>query len=273
MIGHRINQLNTPQRHFRFYTLLHDSVPDKVYSHFNKHQGGTMHIFSSFTLMIIAGTFFSPLVFAKQNTMGIKAGLNLARPWAANSETSIFPHDAGMKPGVIFGVALRIDGTPIFSMQPELLFSMKGGVVARNGNNVEAMTLSYLEIPVLFRVNIPVERAKPDLYAGPALGLRLSAGGYTRTDNGWDWYTTEYKKTLEESTNPVDFGLAMGGGLEFPTSSGSVVLDVRYTLGLVKIFRLNDYMRMAGWTGDDLVKDKNGVLSVMVGYNFESKDE
>ena len=202
--------------------------------------------------------------------MGIKAGLNLARPWSGNNALSYFPDNAGMKPGVIFGGALRIDGTPFFSMQPELLFSMKGGIIARNGNYISAMTLSYLEIPVLFRVNIPVERAKPNLYTGPALGLRLSAGGYNRSDNEWEWFSPEYKKSLEESTNPVDFGVAMGGGFEFPAGSGSIVLDVRYTLGLVKIFKLNDYMKMEGWTGADLVKDKNGVLSIMVGYTFGS---
>ena len=211
-------------------------------------------------------------VSAKENTLGIKAGLNLARPWS-NSTTSYFPDNAGMKPGVVAGVTLRIDGTPLFSMQPELLFSMKGGIVARNGDYIRAMTLSYLEIPVLFRVNIPVEWAKPDIYAGPALGLRLSVGGYSRSDKEWDWFSAEYKKSLEESTNPVDFGLAMGGGFEFPTGAGSVVLDVRYTLGLVKIFKLNDYMRMEGWDSDNLVKDKNGLLSIMVGYNFEAKSK
>jgi hypothetical protein len=209
-------------------------------------------------------------VLAKQNTMVLKAGLNLARQWAGSSADPVFPDNAGMKPGVIIGGALYIEGTPLFSMQPELLFSMKGGIRARNGDYIRAITLSYLELPVLFRVNIPVERAKPNIYTGPALGLRLSTGGYTRDSGGWDWFSPEYKKSLEESTNPVDFGLVMGGGFEFPAGSGSIVLDVRYTLGLVKIFKLSNYLRAQGYERDNVVKDKNGVLSIMLGYAFGS---
>jgi hypothetical protein len=207
-------------------------------------------------------------VLAKQNTMVLKAGLNLARPWAGSSTYPVFPDNAGMKPGVIIGGALYIEGTPLFSMQPELLFSMKGGIVARNGDYIQAITLSYLELPVLFRVNVPVERAKPNLYVGPALGLRLSV--YKQRYDKWRSLGVEDKKSLEESTNPVDFGVAMGGGFEFPIESGSIVLDVRYTLGLVKIFKLSNYMRALGYERDTVVKYKNGVLSIMLGYAFGS---
>ncbi len=232
--------------------------------------GGGMRKAYTFAVAGMVVALFTQPVFPKQTRMGIKAGVNLARPWAGSSADPVFPDNVGMKPGVIIGGALSIEGTPLFSMQPELLFSMKGGIRARNGDYIRAITLSYLELPVLFRVNIPVERAKPYIYAGPALGLRLSTGGYTRDSGGWDWFSPEYKKSLEESTNPVDFGVAMGGGFEFPIESGSIVLDVRYTLGLVKIFKLNDYMRAEGWERDNVVKDKNGVLSIMLGYAFGS---
>ncbi len=68
---------------------------------------------------------------------------------------------------------------------------------------------------------------------------------------------SEAAEFLKDNTNVVDFGVTMGGALNFVVGPGAIVLDFRYTLGLVKI-------ASEDFAGDD----KNGALSLLVGYTF-----
>ncbi|MBN1756765.1 MAG: PorT family protein [Chitinispirillaceae bacterium] len=230
-----------------------------------------MRLLLPFAVMIAAGLFFAEPVAAKGNMVGIKAGLNLSRPWCPDKSQSAFYDTLGMKPGLITGVVIEFRGNSLLSFQPEILFSMKGAFESQASFGIDYTRITsfhYIEFPLLLKVNIPVDRAVPNLYAGPAVGFRVSVGGYNKYGDQRSEFSDQYKKILEDNTNPVDFGLAMGGGFEILAGTGSVVIDFRYTLGFVKIFRLNNAMRIEGWTGDDVAKDRNGVFSMMIGYKF-----
>ena len=79
-----------------------------------------------------------------------------------------------------------------------------------------------------------------------AFALRARARA---TFNG---FTTELD--VMDQVNRFDFGVAMGGGVEF----GSIVVDGRYTLGLTDIDK----------DKSDTVTTKNRTISVTAGFRF-----
>ena len=58
-----------------------------------------------------------------------------------------------------------------------------------------------------------------------------------------------------EYLKDTDYGLAVGGGVDFGLGQGQLTVDSRYTLGLAKIY-------------DSGIDVKNRVISVMLGYSF-----
>jgi hypothetical protein len=93
----------------------------------------------------------------------------------------------------------------------------------------------YIEIPVLLKINIPIEGSKvhPHVYAGPAVAFKASckieasiAGGTSASVD------CEDAGLLIKST---DFGVAFGGGVSVDVGGAEVGVDVRYTLGLTSV--------------------------------------
>lgn len=151
--------------------------------------------------------------------------------------------------GISFGGFLTYSINEIFAVQPEVLFTQKGAKA--NDEDWElSFNLSYLEIPVLAKIMIPAKgNIKPSLLAGPVVALKLS--GNTRVE----WYGEEEEEDIEDGT---DFGLILGGSIDFGVGQGKLMIDIRYTLGLSQIGEID---------GEDLDM-KNGVLSIMLGYSF-----
>ena len=206
---------------------------------------------------------------------GVKAGLNIANITGKDVE------DTDPKIGVIVGGFLEYSVNDMFAVQPELLFSMKGfkseseyeeeytdefGYTSVYHEKYEgSRTLSYIELPVLAKVKIPMEgNVKPSIFIGPFLGINVSA----TYKNDWEFTYKVYDENdeLVESTSDsgsddgdledvasTEFGLIFGAG----TNIGPVVIDARYNLGLTDIWDENE---------DDAVK--NSVISILLGYSF-----
>jgi hypothetical protein len=195
--------------------------------------------------MIAVMTIFaaSPL-FAEGMMFGVKAGLNLANVMGDDAE------ETSMKVGAVGGVFMCYDITEIFALQPELLFTMKGAKYDE-GDTTMSWKTSYIEIPVLFRVNLPTEgKIKPMLYAGPALGILMSA-----KDEDED--VKDYLKTM-------DIGVVAGAGVAYQLEKGAISFEARYEIGMSTVYDLTDE-ELEGREQPDL---KNSVISFMVGYGF-----
>ncbi len=200
---------------------------------------------SMFVLMIAAMTIFaaSPL-FAEGMMFGVKAGLNLANVMGDDAE------ETSMKVGAVGGVFMCYDITEIFALQPELLFTMKGAKYDE-GDTTMSWKTNYIEIPVLLRVNLPTEgKIKPMLYAGPALGILMSA-----KDEDEDM--KDYLKTM-------DIGIVAGAGVAYQLEKGAISFEARYEIGMGTVYDLTDE-ELEGREQPDL---KNSVISFMVGYGF-----
>jgi hypothetical protein len=198
----------------------------------------------------------SPLRAANM-TFGVKGGPTMATGTGDDAE------DYSTKVGTAAGAFLCYGISGIFAIQTELLFSMKGaqdnGWLDINGNPISAsMNLNYFEIPLLLKVDIPIgEKIEPILYAGPALGILMSArekfGGQSADIKG-------LFKTL-------DIGIVAGAGVAYEIKRGWFLLEARYEIGINTIMDLGDAELAAeGLTGQPDVR--NSVSTIMAGYEF-----
>ncbi len=194
----------------------------------------------SFTAIFLL--FTSEITFAQgainpdDVRFGIRGGLSI---YSIETEASFggfgnASETSGSKVGFAAGVFAEIPLTNIFSFQPELLFVQKGG--SDSGDFVEdddffddngdgdsvSLTFNYLDIPLLARANIPLERDfSPYVVAGPSIGYLLSASASSGDDDDID----EFYKSF-------NFGFVLGAGMEF----GNLSVDLRYDIGLTNIF-------------------------------------
>jgi len=192
--------------------------------------------------------FSSPL-FAEDGKMmfGVKGGLNLANVIGDDAENT------SMKIGFVGGVFMCYNITEIFAIQPELLFSMKGAKF-EEGDLEANLKLNYFEIPLLLKVNLPTEgKMKPSLYAGPALGILMSAK-YEDED-------------VKETAKSMDIGIIAGVGVGYQMEKGMLFAEFRYEVGMTGLSDYNDAeLEDMGLT--EQPDTKNSVMSIMVGYGF-----
>jgi hypothetical protein len=194
----------------------------------------------------------SSLSFA-QMQLGLKAGGNIA---------NINGDDAGnpdSKFGFCAGGFFMYQFSPMFAVQPEVYYTMKGakekGIVNIGGQDVtvdQTLTLDYIEIPVLIKLIIPVtgSNINPAIFAGPFVGINTTAKAKAE-------YDSQTEEVDLENIKSTEFGLQFGGGLGFNVGNGELGVDIRYILGLT--------------TWDDSANEfdvKNGVINFNLFYGF-----
>ena len=189
----------------------------------------------TWTILVI-GAFAVLLALPQSSAAGIKFGLkggaNIAN---VNGNWNDALGDWKSTVGFCGGIFLELNFGRILTIQPEVLYTMKG---ADTGEG--KLKFDYLEIPVLLKLRIPTGSIHPFVFAGPAFGFNLKA-----LINGVE---------ISEMP-PAEYGAVIGGGLQL---GRSIHLDVRYTMGLAKL-EIPDI---------DTIDLKNGVLSATLGLTF-----
>lgn len=172
------------------------------------------------TIICVAGLFALSVqdIKAQDTRFGIKGGGTL---YSITTEFGGFGEEStDSKIGFAAGLYVEKPFSDLLSLQVEGLFVQKGG--EEEGGEFfddEEITLSYVDIPVLLRVNIPLDgTAQPYVYGGGYLGYLLDASA-----NDED---------ISEFLNDFNYGLAFGAGVSF----GMLSLDIRYDLGLGNIY-------------------------------------
>ena len=203
-------------------------------------------IISVFGLLLLAVTV--PGLHAEG--LGIKAGINISD--LTNLENEYI--EMGTKSGLAVGVFYCVDITDEFSIQPEMNYTMKGvrdsGVTDGNDWALN-FNIDYLEFPVLVKYRFPsFGKFEPNLFAGPYLGIKLSAKTKVTLNE-------ESVSEDVEDIRSTDFGVVIGGGLDFELWSGHLILDARYAYGLVDVS-----------TEGMEKKTLHRVFTVMLGYRF-----
>ncbi len=178
-------------------------------------------------------------------TVGVQGGLNIANASFDPDLTSDFSKSSRTGLAISGVVEFQLAGPVAISLQPSYL--QKGAkiegpfYVDQIGNPVQTTRtekLAMFEIPLLLKAKLPVGPARPYAFAGPTLGITLSAtetdelkGGYT-FENGSSTQDTDVKST----TSSTDFGLMLGAGAEFSVAPMvSITVDGRYALGFTNL--------------------------------------
>ncbi|MGH7668714.1 MAG: porin family protein [Gemmatimonadaceae bacterium] len=134
------------------------------------------------------------------------------------------------KVGFSLGGFVRIPMAPMWSFQPELEYAGKGAKASGGSGTID---LSYVEMPLLFRVASPSSPAG-QLFGefGPALAFKVdctisaSSGGVSASESCAD---------AGSDAKSFDVGGMVGAGYEFPMGSHALSIGVRYNYGLVEL--------------------------------------
>ena len=135
---------------------------------------------------------------SKDVTFGIKGGVQFT------NYSGDFADDDGGATGFYVGGLVDFHITPMFHIQPELLYSMEG---SENGG------VSYMRIPIMAKIYVSKAFT---IQAGPEVAFKVAAE---------DDFTDEVVKS-------TDFGIGIGAGYELPSG---LMFDARYNLGLSNI--------------------------------------
>jgi len=247
---HRIEKIPRPANPEKIFALIPEYPYLAKLVNSIEREIDTKRIIFVLLAIALAATFLFPgAVFGRRLTeIGLKAGLNIA-------DYKGVWRDTDFKMGFCGGAFIIFSINEMLAVQPEFLFSMKGanlGEIVRTdefGNIIETSSirevLSYLEIPVLGKLSVLRQsRVRPNLFAGPYFALKLSGK-----------HKVGSQETDMEYLKDTDYGLVVGGGVDFELGQGELTVDARYTLGLAKIY-------------DSGIDVKNRVISVMLGYSF-----
>src|SRR5690606_34686725 len=141
-----------------------------------------------------------------QTSFGVRAGANLANIGGDDTD------NAKMKIGYHVGAYANIGLTDMFALEPGLLLSTKGAKVdfSEDGYEVESKsTMTYLDIPVLARVNIA---SGFNAFIGPQFSFLL--GNKDKMEITEGGVTVSAEESSTEGMNKLDLGLAFGVGYQ-----------------------------------------------------------
>jgi hypothetical protein len=205
------------------------------------------------TAALVIGAFACLLVMprpaAANVQFGIKGGGNMANLTGADLQN--ITGTLKNKVGFVVGVFLAFNMGSVFTLQLEGLYTMKGVTATSTDlgtTYVDKLSANYIEIPLLLKFRIPTPLISPFVFAGPAVGFKLSE---KITENG---QPVPLDQALFKNN---DYGAIFGGGLNI---GSHFQIDVRYSMGLQKVFTT-----IQGQTPLDI---KNGVWAATIGIAF-----
>jgi hypothetical protein len=180
---------------------------------------------------------------------GIKGAFNFAN-WQYSGEfgppTDYFKTLRGPVAGVFFSLSIG----PV-SIQPEVYYSQRGTRIVE-GEDWMNYKLTYIEAPLLLKIKPLPGPFSPIIFGGGYVSLLLSAKGVANI--GGEQLTEDMKEFFEKN----DYGLVFGGGFEFKLAVVKLIVEGRYTMGMVNIMKDVE-------VGEAI---KNRGFSVMVGFGF-----
>ncbi len=154
--------------------------------------------------------------------IGLRGGLTQATFYGDDVSSNDF------RPGFTGGVFLTYQVNEAFSIQPEVLYSVRGSkeldLAPTTGTEDLRVRQDIIEIPVLFKLSAPLSPITPRLFAGPSLGFITNS-----EVDGQD---------ADDRFGDVDFGGVVGGEIAYALNAGAlseIALDGRYNLGFVDL--------------------------------------
>ena len=202
--------------------------------------------------MLSANQFFAQTYNGAELIVGAKGGVTLSTGSFQNSAGSSekqngYYHLWGLTGGAVF----RYSGEKYAGLQIETNFCQRGW--AKHGEF--SRTLNYVQIPLLTHVFFGKKWFRFFVNAGPEIAFLINE----KNDSG-----SNEKFVTEKIKNRFDYGIAVGGGLEFHTKAGIYQVEGRYEFGLGDVFASNptDTFRSS--------KNRNVLITLGVLFNLKS---
>lgn len=143
--------------------------------------------------------------------------------------------DNKRRTGFMIGGFVLVDAG-LVAVQPELMYIQKGASQEGtfNGTTITRTTkLDYIEVPFLVKLQAPLEEGiTPSVFAGPTLGLNVTA----KREAEGESLPQDISGDISDRVSGTDFGLALGGGVDIDFSAGTLMGDIRYGLGLTRVY-------------------------------------
>ncbi len=170
--------------------------------------------------------------------IGFKGGVNIA---SVGGDNTFGVGSFGSRTGFHIGGLVEIPISEKISIQPELLYSMKGSNYDFSSGDTD-IKLDYIDVPILGKYHI-IEGLSGEF--GPVIGVLVKADA----DDG------DETVDIKEFYKSTDIGLAIGASYRLPMG---VFFSLRYNKGLTDI---NDDSEITA-------KNQNNVFQVSAGYSF-----
>ena len=196
---------------------------------------------------------------AQTASFGVRGGANISNLSGDLRDESRFENKVGFHAGIManFGI---VDN--FFSIQPELLYSVKGfknedsefNLLGQTWRREGKVNYNYLDLPVLARI-----KAGPIYFeAGPQASYLLSVNNETRTYRNGNLQTSTRDEKSKEGLSEFEVGYAAGIG--FTSANNAISFGVRYN-GAFRDFVKED----VNFDGD-LTNARHSTFMVTVGF-------
>ncbi|HRO47270.1 porin family protein [Agriterribacter sp.] len=196
-------------------------------------------------VFILSVFTFIGFAIQAQIKYGIKAGANFTT--FSGSDAKMEGISPKYKVGFAGGGLVNIQLSEMFSLQPEVLYSLEGTTYKAQGESVHFKT-DYVNIPVLAQYNNP-----SGFYAetGPQVGF-LTSAKLSADGNSVD---------IKDGFKKINFSWGFGAGYKLSNGLG---IGARYNLGLTSI---------ADEDGGESPKIKVGGFHLGLSYTFGGANE
>ena len=204
----------------------------------------------------------------KAETKKKKVGIALKCGMAFTSQNYSFDNsydqlDNKTKSGFQVGLSFDLKFSNNVSFRPEILYVSRGTKFEETYGSYKDQfffKLNYIEVPLLFSYSFSGgKNLTPGLFIGPYLAINTAA----REVEKWidlDDDETDIMEEKSEMFKALDYGLSIGGFLDFNLKAIKLILDIRYNLGVANVLKEEYY--------DGVISIRNSAFVLMIGIGI-----
>lgn len=201
-----------------------------------------------YTLLFLISFTYSITHAQIETALGFKGGVAFSK---FNGE-SISEAETNVGPSI--GGFANLGFANVVSVQFEMLYTQFGGRYTYK-NEVYDPKLSYLQVPLLLKVKIPIaESVYPYAFIGQSVGFKVGEINNRIDRNG-------LSQPVADQFKGVDLSTIFGAGIDLESDFAILSLDFRYANGMMNILKEGDAQSgsfsMTVGLGFNLSKSKN----------------
>ncbi len=211
-------------------------------------------------ILILALAASAQETAAKKMSFSIKGGVSMGTLTGDSLKNFNLDFSKKSRLGFAGGVGLGFAVAKNFTIQPELLYVMKGAKFESGSEKITYKT-DVIELPVLLKFTPEMKGSKimPTIFVGPFVSMKMT--GKVKAE-GFTDVAENVEIDIKDSLKSTDFGVTFGGGFGYKMAKGELFFDVRYDLGLSKVVKKEAF-------GNADFDTKTGTFLALVGYKFE----